>query len=80
MVSRVVSRNNLELIATRLEIKNNKLTGKFASKNCYGMEKVNRIKKNYNLDNYEVVYAYGDSMGDHQMLDLADIKYYRTFN
>ena len=74
------SRNNLELIATRLEIKNNKLTGKFASKNCYGMEKVNRIKKNYNLDNYEVVYAYGDSMGDHQMLDLADIKYYRTFN
>ena len=74
------SRNNLELIATRLEIKNNKLTGKFASKNCYGMEQVNRIKKNYNLDNYEVVYAYGDSMGDHQMLDLADIKYYRTFN
>lgn len=74
------SRNNLELIATRLEIKNNKLTGKFASKNCYGMEKANRIKKNYNLDNYEVVYGYGDSMGDHQMLDLADKKYYKPFN
>ena len=38
---------NIDLIATRLEIQDGKLTGKFATKNCYGPEKANRIKEVY---------------------------------
>ena len=69
-------KNKLELIATKLESKNNRLTGKFSTKNCYGIEKVNRIKEKYNLEDYEVIYAYGDSKGDKEMLSIADNKFY----
>lgn len=72
-------KNRLELIATKLESKNNRLTGKFSTKNCYGIEKVIRIKENYNLEDYETIYAYGDSKGDKEMLNIADKKYYKYF-
>lgn len=67
----------IDCIATRLEIKNGKLTGRFDGKNCYGKEKVNRINEKYNLGNYKKIYAYGDSKGDREMLELADEKYYK---
>ncbi len=72
-------RNSLELIATRLEIKDDKVSGQLLSKNCYGIEKSNRIQQNYSLDEYETIYAYGDSRGDKEMLDLAHKKYYKPF-
>ena len=70
---------NLDLVGTKLEWKNNKLTGNFLTRNCYGMEKVKRIKERYNLSDYEVIYAYGDSKGDKEMLNIADKRYYRYF-
>jgi HAD superfamily hydrolase (TIGR01490 family) len=72
-------KNNLELIATQLEIKNNIITGNLLTKNCYGVEKINRIKELYNLDNFEYIYAYGDSFGDKEMLDIADESFYKPF-
>ena len=73
-------KNNIDLIATRLEIENGKLTGKFATKNCYGVEKVNRIKEKYNLEKYSVIYAYGDSSGDKEMLSIANERHYKHFD
>ena len=70
---------NLELIATQLEIKDGIVTGRLRTKNCYGIEKVNRVKEAYNLDEYETIYAYGDSRGDRELLDLADEKFYKPF-
>jgi len=67
----------IDCIATRLEIKNGKLTGRFDGKNCYGKEKVNRIKEKYNLSNYKKIYAYGNSKGDKEMLDLAQVRVYK---
>jgi phosphatidylglycerophosphatase C len=72
-------KNNIELIGTKLEFKNNKFTGKFSTKNCYGIEKVNRIKQIYNLSDYRTIFAYGDSSGDKEMLAIADKKYYKYF-
>ena len=72
-------KNNLELIATRLEIVDRKISGNFLSKNCHGIEKVNRIKENYNLGDFEYAYAYGDSRGDKEMLELADEIFYKPF-
>lgn len=72
-------KNNYELIATKLEMKDRKLTGKFLTKNCFGQEKVNRIKEKFNLDEYEFIYAYGDSSGDKEMLSIANQGFYRKF-
>ena len=68
----------LELISTELEVADGKVTGKMKGKNCYGPEKVSRIKARYNLDDYERIIAYGDSRGDQQMLELADVRFYRA--
>jgi HAD superfamily hydrolase (TIGR01490 family) len=69
-----------EVIATRLEFdSNNKFTGKFNGKNCNGNEKVVRYKNIYpNRDN-NIIYAYGDSNGDREMLSFADFGYFRKF-
>jgi HAD superfamily hydrolase (TIGR01490 family) len=70
-------KNNVDLIATQLEVIDNKMTGKFSSKNCYGAEKARRINEQYDLSIYQTIYAYGDSSGDKEMLALADITYYK---
>ena len=72
-------KNNLELIATKLQIKDSIVTGKFLTKNCYGIEKANRVQEQYNLDDYNHIYAYGDSSGDKELLDLADESFYKPF-
>jgi len=72
-------KNDLSLIATKLEIKSGVVTGRLLTKNCYGIEKVKRIKEAYNLNDYEYIYAYGDSRGDKELLSLANEKHYRSF-
>ncbi len=70
---------NVELIATELEIKDGKVTGRLASANCFGIEKANRIKAIINLAEYSEIYAYGDSKGDKEMLALATKAYLKKF-
>lgn len=69
----------VELLATRLVTENGLLTGKFATPNCHGEEKVNRIKALLNLSDYDRIFAYGDSSGDTEMLAIANEGYYRKF-
>lgn len=74
------SKNNLQLIASRLEILDGRITGKILGKNCHGNEKVSRIKKVFNLSEYNVIAAYGDSPGDKPMLEIATHAHYRPFS
>lgn len=69
----------INLIATRLQVKEDKLTGKITDKNCHGKEKVARIQTLYQLSDYSIVYAYGDSSGDKPMLQLAHTAFYKPF-
>ncbi len=69
----------VEVIASRLQIEDNIVTGKLDSKNCFGQEKVNRIKNYLSLEDYQEVYAYGDSSGDKPMLAIAHHAYFRRF-
>lgn len=70
----------IKYIATKLEVKNGKLTGNIDGENCNGFEKARRIKQLLDLSQYEEIYAYGDSKGDLPMLKLAESKgYYRYF-
>lgn len=69
----------IEIFCTRIEVKEDKLTGRFLSANCRRREKVRRIlalhpdRKAYRL------IAFGDSNGDKEMLDFADEAYYKPF-
>ncbi|AMR32952.1 hypothetical protein A0256_16770 [Mucilaginibacter sp. PAMC 26640] len=70
----------LELICTQLEIENALLTGKFASPNCYGDEKVKRVMAHFlQLDTYKEIYTYGDSNGDKPLLAISTHQFYRHF-
>ena len=72
-------KNNIMLISTMLEIKDKTITGKTFKKNCHGPEKVKRIRELYDLSEYKYIYAYGNSRGDHEMLNIADESYYKPF-
>lgn len=70
---------DIELIATKLEVVNNIITGNFLGKNCHGIEKVKRIEAKIKLNKYKLIYTYGDSSGDKQMLEIADEKHFKPF-
>lgn len=54
------------------------LTGLFSTPNCYGQQKVHRLKAAYpHLEDYYTI-AYGDSKGDKPLLAHAKEKHYRT--
>lgn len=64
---------------TKIDVRNDIVTGKFLTKNCYGQEKVKRISRRYpNRKSYRLI-AFGDSKGDKRMLEYADEAYYRSF-
>jgi phosphatidylglycerophosphatase C len=73
------SAHGLELISTRLEVADGKITGRLAGANCYGEEKVRRIREKLDPASFEYIYAYGDSNGDTPMLKLADEPHMRYF-
>ena len=70
---------SLQYICTRLEVKDDSITGKLLYENCNGNEKVSRIKQLFNLADYESIYCYGDTSGDTMMLSLATHPFYKTF-
>ncbi len=71
------------LSGTHLEVKDGKITGIIEGRNCYGEEKVNRIKEYMQANDIEradyYIYAYGDSQGDKQMMEYADESFYKPF-
>ena len=47
--------------------------------NCYALQKVNRLKERFGENKNYILYAYGDSEGDKELLEYADYSYFRTF-
>lgn len=70
----------IEILSTEVEVKENKITGKLSTANCYGIEKVNRIKAILQTEDYTTIYGYGDSSGDKEMLALCHHPHYKHFN
>lgn len=69
----------VQVLGTKIEVKDDLITGRFLTPNCYGKEKVNRIKGVLpDRSSYELI-AYGDSRGDREMLKYADKGYYKPF-
>ena len=68
-----------KLLATKVEVQNGKITGRFLTANCYGNEKVKRLLSVYpERDKYYLI-AYGDSRGDKELLQIADEQHYKQF-
>lgn len=59
--------------------KENCVTGYLEGLNCRGAEKVRRMEEILGPKSGYILYAYGDSDGDREMLDLADYPFYRIF-
>lgn len=69
-----------KVISSELYINSqDKLTGELKGKNCWGEEKVKRLKEAFGNKEHYTLYAYGDSRGDKELLALAEYPYYRYF-
>ena len=61
------------VLCTELEEKDGLLTGKLVGQNCRGREKASRVQKwcqDSGIAAEDLVYAYGDSSGDTELLEL----------
>jgi HAD superfamily hydrolase (TIGR01490 family) len=65
------------ILCSSLEIDGDRVTGRLEGGNCYGPEKARRIQRWLNGRQTERIWAYGDSRGDREMLELADVAQYR---
>jgi len=70
-----------DVIATGLEVlADQTVSGKLSGKNCYGIEKVRRLKALLGQRDHYTLYVYGDSSGDQELLSYADHGFYRKFS
>lgn len=60
------------VLATELAFRHDRFSGQLASPNCWGPEKVRRLVEWFGADRPRVLFAYGDSQGDREMLAFAD--------
>lgn len=56
------------------------ITGKLDGLNCRGEEKVRRLFAEEGPREHYVLYAYGDSAGDKELLDIADYPFYKRLS
>lgn len=72
-------KHNIDIvIATELQFKDGICTGKLATRNCYGIQKVKRL--NEYLKQHELTfsysYGYGNSRGDYELLNYVNEAYW----
>lgn len=71
--------HNILPVCNEMITENGRITGKIKNPNCYGSGKVERIRRSVNLEEFEYIFAYGNSRGDREMLEMADERGYRVF-
>lgn len=69
--------HELELLCSRLESRDGRLTGRYRGEQCVNAEKARRVRAVYELSAYPVVYAYGDTPEDRDLLHVAHRRYFQ---
>ncbi len=78
-IAKWASDMGIELLATKLEVVDGKITGKIDGQNCNAQEKVSRIKSYLDLTQYESIVVFGDSKGDREMMALGTESHFMPF-
>lgn len=69
------------VLCTEMEVADSRYTGRMATANCHGEEKVRRLQawlaREYGADAAPLLHAYGDTSGDKPLLRLAQEAWYR---
>lgn len=69
--------HGLDLVCSKLEVVGGLLTGRYDGAQCVREEKARRVCERYSLDDFETVYAYGDTPEDFALLEIASQRWYR---
>lgn len=67
----------ISLVCSELEVKNGRYTGRYSQGDCSKENKVTLLKRTVSLEEFDKIYAYGDTYEDLPMLALADEKWYQ---
>lgn len=70
---------NINLISTELEKKDGKFLPQIKGNNCNGYEKVVRLRKALGQIDDFILEVYGDSSGDKELLNIAEIPHFKSF-
>ncbi|UPG85810.1 HAD-IB family hydrolase [Luteibacter aegosomatis] len=71
------SKQGIELVCSRLEERDGLLTGRYREAQCIGEEKRRRVREQYDLSQFDHIFAYGDTPDDAEMLEMANTRFYR---
>ena len=66
-----------ECLCTELEAVDGVMTGRYIGGDCTGKEKAARVRSNIKLDDYDAIFAYGDTSEDKELLELAHRRFFR---
>jgi phosphatidylglycerophosphatase C len=72
-----IGAHGLELICSKLEVLDGVLTGRYDGAQCVREEKPRRVRERYAVENFDTVYAYGDTPEDFALLEIAEHRWYR---
>lgn len=70
------TKNKIHLITNKID----PVTKIYEGADCNHTVKVTKLREYVDIDDYELIFAYGDSEGDIPMLNLAHNKFYKYFN
>lgn len=71
------AQHGLALMCSSLQMRDGIATGRYQGAQCVGGEKARRVRECHDLSRYPVVYAYGDTPEDRELLALAHRRWYR---
>jgi HAD superfamily hydrolase (TIGR01490 family) len=71
------AQHGVELLASRLDLRDGIATGRHAGAQCVREEKARRVRERFDLSRFETIHAYGDTPEDEALLALAHRRWYR---
>jgi HAD superfamily hydrolase (TIGR01490 family) len=67
----------LELICSALQHREGRLTGRYEGSQCVSARKRERVLQRVDRSRYSEIYAYGDTVEDRELLELASRRFYQ---
>ena len=79
-LKKIFKNDKISVIGSSLEFKSGYFTGKLKNQDNFGQEKVNKLKKLYNLKDYKEINVFSDSKSDYPLFKIATKSYFLIKN